>query len=352
MRGGVLERTESLPLVHEALLMGETVSKNVGRRRKNGLAYIFQGMSQEDINKIRTHSFMLNRRSSSCPCGSGDKISEQQNSKQRFHLLYNKRWARRRMALGDIFTSISTEGMKRLLHGVQDERLINSRDLYADNENIELLSKRRFAFADIFTDIPEENVKKLLDGSLDQNNGHRTQTRSKEGNSLVAAADSIEMKFKRTQCRRRFALGNIFMGIPEKVVENLINKNKHESIDEITVLQTRIELKDEQKLDNKSSGVSCGNTEVDKPMNEVVDKQNDMYMKTFFRSLIERHQKQRLGHLNRRMSLPCCSQFDMAQRLSKDSNTDGLWGALSDESCHDNHFLKGHYVSNVVFASC
>lgn len=358
MRCGVLKRTESLTQVHEALFMGETASKNVARRRRNGLADIFQGMSQNDINELRTHSFMLNRRSSSCPCGSGDKISGQRNSKRRFHLLHNKRWARRRMALGDIFANIPMEGIKKLLYGGLEERLINSRDLCADNENNELLSKRRFALADIFTDVPEEKVKRLLDDFLDQNNEQSPQNLIKEGNSNVAAATAggIERKFKRTQCRRRFALGNIFMGIPEKVVEKLVNENKGDSVAETTVLHTfsenNFDFNGEQQLENKSKDGCCGNIEMDKPTDEFMDKQNEPYMKTFFRSLVERHHKQRLGQLNRRMSLPCCSQFDMAQRLSRDSNADGQWEVLSDETCHDNHFLKGHYVSNVVFASC
>lgn len=351
MTGGKLDRRASLSSSHEVLLEGETDS-NVEHRRRNGLGDIFQGLSQNDISKLRVHPPTMNRRSLSCPCSSDvttGRVSKQHHSKRRFHLLHNKRWIRRRMALGHIFAGIPPEKINELLCPAEDKRSFQKQTnhllSFEDEENVKLLHQRRFGLADIFAGVPEDKIKKIICDSL-----YNTESRCPISDEEFLKKD-IELRFKSAHCRRRCGLGNIFVAISAAEVDKLISKTVQLTTDETIVLEnstdSAIENKSGDKEEYESSSPSYGDKEMDRLEKE--DSENNLYMKAFFSSLMKRHCKQRL---RRRMSLPCYSQYDMAQQLSTDKRRNGQWDVLSDVTCQEYYSLKGQYVSSVAFASC
>lgn len=329
-----MERSASLTLIHEVLLDGGDVA-NVGHRRRNGLGNIFQGVAEEDLNKLKTISNKVNVRSLSCPCGrevvNDNKMytrSKPTVSKRKFHLLHNKRWTRRRMALGDIFTDIPKAKIKELLRCKQRQR--------------------RLALADIFAGIPQDKISELIDVSTVRTGCLKTES-TNDGD------DSCQINGKQPNRRRRFALGDIFFDIPVEEVKKLISEtNFSESIRDENTMNYM-----ESATENyaKTSEVVDWTIENDSDIGDGLEQgfgdslQNQLYMRTFFSSLIKHHHKQRCGYMMRTMSMPCYSQFDMEQKLPVDRRRNGQWNVLSDLSCQEHDSLKGQYVSSVIFAS-
>ena len=282
-----MERSASLTLIHEVMLDGVDVA-NVGHRRRNGLGNIFQGVAEEDLNKLKAISSRVNGRSLSCPCGrevvSDNKMytrSKPTVSKRKFHLLHNKRWTRRRMALGNIFTEIPKDKIKELLRCKQRQR--------------------RLALADIFDGIPQEKVSELINES--EKRTRCLMTVSKNGGD-----DSCQINNKSNR-RRRFALGDIFVDIPAEEVKKLISENNFsECIREADTINS---VESATENDEQSSKVVDWNIENDSDNGDGLEQvlgdnlQNRMYMRTFFSSLIKHHHKQRCGYMMRTMSMPC-----------------------------------------------
>lgn len=357
MTGGKKERSASLSLIHEQLSMGETVS-TVGRRRRNGLGDIFQGLSQNDVNTLRAHSASLNGRSLSCPCArgtnndsQGDSSSKRSNSKRRFHLLHNKHWARRRIALGDIFADIPSSKINELLCLSLHEN--SSHKPECENRS---LHKRRFALADIFSCVPVDKIEELIHGSIDNEDlrARLSDCPSSEEEYLeneVFDTDS-DLRLSKAQCRRRCALGNIFVDISPEGVEKLISRTNEVTDEETVVFENKCSAETVTENQTISNTVLCRNEEIDEHVNELNDYQSNLYVRTFFRSLLNQHHKHRLGYMTRTMSLPCYTQYDMAQHVSTDKRRNGQGDVLCDISCQDFYSLKGKYVSSVVYASC
>lgn len=334
MTGVKLERCASLSLSQEMLTAGQPVS-NVGHRRRNGLGNIFQGMSQNDISQLRVR----NGRSLSCPCR-GDVTTSQSNSKTRYHLLHQKRWIQRRMAMGNIFADIAQEKVHELLSTNENmscfQKLIEYLETSEDKENMKMSRQRRFALSDIFVGIPEAEIQELICRCLDNNDPKPPSSNNEE-----MFGTEIDSRFKRACCRRRFGLGDIFIDIPDAERARLTGQKAH-----VTVTA---ENSTENKEQESSSSLPF---EGENECFDKEDSENNLYLKTFFRSIINQHQKQRVRHMNRTMSLPCYSQFDMAQHLYTDKRRNGQWDVLNDVTCQDYCSLKGRYASSVVFASC
>ena len=283
-----MERSASLTLIHEVMLDGVDVA-NVGHRRRNGLGNIFQGVAEEDLNKLKSISSRVNGRSLSCPCGrevvSDNKIytrSKPTVSKRKFHLLHNKRWTRRRMALGNIFTEIPKDKIKELLRCKQRQR--------------------RLALADIFAGIPQEKISELINESAMRTDCLKTVS-TNDGD------DSCQINNKQPNRRRRFALGDIFVDIPSEEVKKLIFENNlSECIREADTINS---VESATENDEQSSKVVDWNIENDSDNGDGLEQvlgdnlQNQMYMRTFFSSLIKHHHKQRCGYMMRTMSMPC-----------------------------------------------
>ena len=338
-----MERSASLTLIHEVLLDGGDTA-NVGHRRRNGLGNIFQGVPLEDLSKLQTISNRLNGRSSSCPCspavardnkkvGSDTKrcnISKPTFSKRKFHLLHNKRWTQRRMALGDIFTEISKDKVKELLRSKQRQR--------------------RLALADIFAGIPQDKVSELISENTGISGCQMTKLK-------IHGEESCHRNGKEHNRRRRFALGDIFVNIPSEEVKKLISDETKSSDDSVREADTTKNHESAIEKDVKQSKVVDWDIENDSGFDDGPDQvfddnlQNQLYMKTFFSSLIKQQHKQRCGYMMRTMSMPCYSQFDMEQKLPSNRRRNGQWDVLSDLSCQEHDSLKGQYVSNVIFAS-
>ena len=326
-----MERSASLSLIHEILWDGGGVA-NVERRRRNGLGNIFQGLAEEDISKLHTFSKRVYGRTLSCPCGRevvSDNIMKKDSkptvSKRKFHLLHNKRWTQRRLALGDIFTGIPKDKLKGLLRCKQRQR--------------------RLALADIFAGIPQEKVSELIE-RIDC---------SKEGVE-TSGVDKDCQNNKTQPCRRRrFALGDIFVDIPLEEVHKLISEtNIPESIREMDTINCKVSATENDDHISKVVDWNIENgDDSENRMEQGVeeDLQNQMYMGTFFSSLMKQHHKERCGYMIRTMSMPCYSQFDMEQKLSSVGRRNGQWDVLSELSCQEHDSLKGQYVSSVIFAS-
>ena len=321
-----MERSASLSLIHEVLWDVGGVA-NVERRR-NGLGNIFQGLAEEDISKLHTFSSRVCGRSLSCPCGrevvdnTMEKGSKPTVSKRKFHLLHNKRWARRRLALGDIFTGIPKDKIKELLRCKQRQR--------------------RLALADIFAGIPQEKVSELIE-RIDC---------SKEGVE-TSGVDKDCPNNKTRPCRlRRFALGDIFVDISLEEVHKLISEtNIPESIREMDTINSKVSAteNDDHSFKVVDWNIENGDNRMEQRVEE--DLQNQMYMRTFFSSLMKQHHKQRCGYMIRTMSMPCYSQFDMEPKLPSVGRRNGQWDVLSELSFQEHDSLKGQYVSSLIFAS-
>ena len=477
MTVGRLERSVSLSIIHDVVLGGETVP-SVERRRRNGLGNIFQGLSQNDINELRSPAKRLNWRSSSCPCSgsnfdnSNDSRTRHSTGKRKYHLLHSKRLRRRRMALGDIFTGIPHETVtklmcKTIINRIASARTLSSEDTLKDSEDnlnlpvVRALHQRRFALADIFAGIPQDKVsdlgrvmlafsgeESLIQDSVRFNSRRRcalgdifegipedkidelkraaqgscdssTVCHYSDDDSLIPDSEDTELRCSMALCRRRrFALGNIFINIPQEKVrelscddvkrcdsclvllsecscsteDTLIQDNEDVKpllneglnrrrcaladifagvpVEEVAKLLSVINNDGSNKDNESEDGATCVDNvrenndcntyvrdtsehgEKNELKGELEDCQSDTYMDTFFKSLLEQQHRQGSGYLVRAMSMPCYSQYDLAQQLSSDKRRNGQWDILSDITWQDYYSLKGQYVSTVVFASC